>query len=115
MAEFYLQTQSFLQGEWKAKIEILQEKSQVCVEKCEGNQECQNLCRKGLKDLEKLAEDKESIYVRKGVEYCKSECWEAKDLSKCSERCVSEYTVLLKEFRQVLLDRYSRTRVYNSE
>ena len=114
MAEFYLQTRGFLEGEWKEMMGKGLGRVERCREECKGNEECLEMCGRGVVELEKLARDKEEIYVRKGVEYCKAECWEARDLGECSQRCVKDYSVLYKEFRQVLVDRYNSTRFYNN-
>ena len=91
-----------------------EDKVNHCILLCNKNETCENLCRKPIEELNQFAKNKTNIYVTKGVEYCKSECWEAKDISQCSDRCVNDYSVLAEEFKDVLKAHYDSTKFYNN-
>ncbi|OMJ89405.1 hypothetical protein SteCoe_8402 [Stentor coeruleus] len=113
MAEFYLQTRSFFELEWKKNYSQAIQKVASCKTHCKMSEECNNKCDKPLQDLKIFIENKETLYVKKGVEYCKSECWEAKDLHACSERCVKDYGILIKDFKSTIEDYYGSLKFYN--
>ena len=91
-----------------------QAKVNLCIKECNSNDACENTCNKPLLELRDLANKKEDIYVRKGVEYCKSECWESKDLTECSERCTKDYSSLYPEFKKSLVAHFNTTKFYNN-
>lgn len=114
MAEFYLQTHIFLSTKWKEILLPAQEIENTCIQSCDSNILCEENCRRPIKELMLLAEEKQELYVRKGVEYCKSQCWNAADLSKCCKKCVSEYSIVLNDYKNSLIDHYKSTRFYNT-
>jgi hypothetical protein len=114
MAELYLDTQHFLNHQWKDLLETAAEKEKKCLRVCENDVVCQEKCRRTIKELNRIAKEKQELYVRKGVEYCKSECWNTKDIKQCSERCLSEYSVLLNEFKSSLLHHFQTSSFYNN-
>ena len=114
MAEFYLQTHLFLDFKWKELMQEVQLKETECVKTCGLSEPCKNNCKRPLIELSTLAREKEEFYVRKGVEYCKSECWEATDLARCCDRCVNDYSVLINDFKNSLIDHYKSTTFYNT-
>jgi hypothetical protein len=114
MAEFYLQTHSFLEYEWETLLQKASKQVNECIVRCDTDLACQSLCKKSLEDIKNFAENKENLYVKKGVEYCKTQCWDSKNLEECSQRCVKEYSVLLKDFKDSLLEHYYSAKIYNN-
>ena len=114
MAEFYLQTHLFLDFKWKELMDSAYEKENLCISKCNLNEVCEERCKRPALELSSLAREKQELYVKKGVEYCKSECWDAVDLPKCCKRCVGEYSVVINDFKNSLIDQYKSTSFYNT-
>lgn len=113
MAEFYFDTEVFLRGdEWSGPYKTLQDHVLNCmVVVCKDtNIDCQNNCKKPIEEINDFVKRKQDLYVKKGVEYCKHECWEAKNLTECSDRCVKEYGSLYRDFKQALIERLKSTR-----
>jgi len=102
MAELHFDTEVFLNSEsWQTKLKALQTKKNVCIENCTDS-ECKKECSRDLDSLQEYVKNKQNLYVKKGVEYCKLECWESQDLPKCSQRCLQEYSALLEDFQKAL-------------
>lgn len=115
MAELYLETQYFLNTKWQEMLKEVKEKEKSCFGKCGNDEVCQDRCKRTLIDLNRIAKEKQEIYVSKGVEYCKSECWNTKDIQDCSQRCLKDYSVLLNEFQSSLINHLRTSSFYNTE
>lgn len=109
MAEFYLDVARFLCSEqWTGELRGAQLKVSLCKGQCETEQ-CVEACEQPMLELQQFVKKKSDLYVKKGVEYCKHECWEAKNIGDCSRRCVKEYSELAQDFEEVLTGRLAAT------
>ena len=114
MADFVLDIERFFHSkDWKELWTQAQVRVQSCQSHCK-TAECSHSCAQPLVDLNQFIERKKEVYVKKGVEYCKRECWESKQVSECADRCVKEYSTLFEDFRTALLERLAATKFHES-
>lgn len=114
MAEFYLQTHLFLNTEWKELMTKAKVIETECIGKCDSNKFCEENCKRPVNELSALAIEKQELYVKKGVEFCKSRCLGKFDLRMCTKKCVTDYSPLFNDFKSSLIDHYKSTRFYNT-
>ncbi|CAG9328757.1 unnamed protein product [Blepharisma stoltei] len=114
MAEFYFDTEVFLRSpEWTIPYMNLKNNAENCIKaRCkDGELECEKSCKSSLDTLDEIVKRKQEFYIKKGVEYCKHDCWDANNLADCTQRCIKEYNTLFSDFRDTLLDRLNSTKL----
>lgn len=113
MTEFKWQTERWqASSQWQSVLSSLHQRVQKCqIARCTTNSpECISQCAQPLQELQQFVEQRTALYAQQGAKYCKTECWEAADLSACAHKCVQEYTLLFEDLKAAIVQRAEGTR-----
>jgi hypothetical protein len=109
MAEFELDVARFFQSsEWLGAMQSVESKMSACISSCkDSDTSCQASCQVPYKCLQKSIQYKKDLYIRRGISFCKHQCWDSKEITPCVSACVKDYSALLKDFEEAVLKKVS--------
>jgi len=109
MAEFELDVARFFKSsEWVAAMQSVESQMSACISSCKAlDTSCQSSCQVSYKSLQKTIEYKKDLYIRRGISFCKHQCWDSKEIPPCVSACVKDYSALLKDFQEAVLKKVS--------